>query len=110
MQRTVLLTAALLFAASANAQSRQASVTSLAGAPRTTPGTVPARATATAAAASRAVVAPVLDGRADDEAWQGAQVIDQFLEYTPNEGKESRFRTEMRVTYDDKNLYVLARM
>ena len=39
-----------------------------------------------------------------------AQIIDQFLEYEPNEGAESRFRTEARVTYDDRYLYVLARM
>ena len=72
--------------------------------------TVSARATATAASASRALVAPVLDGRTGDTAWATAQVIDQFLEYDPNEGKESRFRTEVRVTYDDRYLYVLARM
>ena len=68
------------------------------------------RASATAATASRASVAPVLDGRTDDPAWATAQVIDQFLEYDPKEGKASRFRTEVRVTYDDRYLYVLARM
>ncbi len=82
-----------------------------------TNGTLPAatttanpKASPNAASASRASVAPVLDGRTDDPAWANAQVIDQFLEYEPNEGKSSRFRTEVRVTYDDKNLYVLARM
>jgi hypothetical protein len=69
-----------------------------------------AHATATAASASRVTTAPVLDGRTDDPAWADAQIIDQFLEYEPNEGTESRFRTEARVTYDDRNLYVLARM
>ncbi len=68
------------------------------------------RATAMAALASRAEVAPVLDGRPDDPAWARAQVIDQFLEYDPKEGAETRFRTELRVVYDDRNLYVLARM
>jgi hypothetical protein len=68
------------------------------------------KASATAASASRASVAPVLDGRTDDPAWATAQVIDQFLEYDPSEGKESRFKTEVRVTYDDRYLYVLARM
>jgi hypothetical protein len=68
------------------------------------------RATATAAVASRATVAPTLDGRSDDPAWVNAQIIDQFLQYEPNEGQESRFRTEARVTYDDRYLYVLARM
>jgi hypothetical protein len=52
----------------------------------------------------------VLDGRTDDPAWSTAQVIDQFLEYDPKEGAETRFRTEVRVTYDDRSLYLLARM
>ncbi len=68
------------------------------------------KATATAAQASRAVTPPVLDGRTDDPAWASAQVIDQFLAYDPHEGRESRFKTEVRVTYDDRYLYVLARM
>ena len=72
--------------------------------------TVTRAATATAARATRAAVAPVLDGRADDAAWAEAQVIDQFLEYEPDNGKATRFRTEVRVVYDDRNLYVLARM
>jgi hypothetical protein len=71
---------------------------------------VETRASGTAAQALRVVAPPVLDGRADDAAWASAQVIDRFLEYDPNEGKESRFRTEVRVVYDDRNLYVLARM
>src|SRR6478609_8047708 len=70
----------------------------------------PGRATATAAIAARASVAPVLDGRTNDAAWANAQVIDQFLQYEPNEGQESRFRTEARVTFDDRYLYVLARV
>lgn len=68
------------------------------------------KATATAARASRVSTPPVLDGRTDDPAWASAQVIDQFLEYDPNEGRESRFKTEVRVIYDDRYLYVLARM
>jgi len=69
-----------------------------------------AHASANAASATRAMIPPVLDGRTDDPAWADAQIIDQFLEYEPNEGTESRFRTEARVTYDDRYLYVLARM
>jgi hypothetical protein len=71
---------------------------------------ISSRATATSATASRAASAPVLDGKTDDAAWQNAQVIDQFLEYEPTKGAETRFKTEVRVTYDDKNLYILARM
>ena len=79
------------------------------GTPATT-FAVTARANARIASATRATIAPVLDGRTDDPAWAQAQVIDQFLEYEPNEGAETRFKTEARVTYDDKNLYVLVRM
>ena len=71
---------------------------------------ITSRATATSAMASRANTAPVLDGKTDDPAWREAQVIDQFVEYEPKKGAETRFKTEVRVTYDDKNLYVLARM
>ncbi|MEO6525071.1 MAG: DUF5916 domain-containing protein [Gemmatimonadaceae bacterium] len=80
------------------------------GPPAPVLGTRSERATATAAMASRATAPPVLDGRTDDPAWVDAQIIDQFLEYEPNEGKESRFRTEARVTFDARYLYVLARM
>ncbi|HMI44406.1 MAG TPA: sugar-binding protein, partial [Gemmatimonadaceae bacterium] len=71
---------------------------------------IASRATATSAMATRAVTAPVLDGKTDDLAWRDAQVIDQFLEYEPKKGAETRFKTEVRVTYDDKSLYILARM
>ena len=65
---------------------------------------------ATAAFAARAASAPVIDGRPDDGAWTTAPLIDQFLEYEPNEGAETRFRTEARVLYDDRYIYVMVRM
>jgi uncharacterized protein DUF5916/cellulose/xylan binding protein with CBM9 domain len=73
-------------------------------------GGTSSRATATLAMATRATTAPVLDGKTDDPAWQNAQVIDQFLQYQPKKGVEPRFKTEVRVTYDDKYIYVLGRM
>jgi hypothetical protein len=76
------------------------------------PGSVPngGVTAATAASAARAVSAPIIDGSPGDPAWANAPVIDQFLEYEPNEGAETRFRTEARVLYDDRNLYVQVRM
>ena len=62
------------------------------------------------AQAVRAATAPVIDGRPDDAAWAAAPAIDQFLEYEPNTGAEPRFRTELRILYDDRYLYVLGRM
>jgi hypothetical protein len=73
-------------------------------------GAVSPRASERMAAAARATTPPVLDGRDNDPAWREAQVIDKFLEYEPNEGAETRFRTEVRVLYDDKYLYILGRM
>jgi hypothetical protein len=69
-----------------------------------------AGAAAATASAHRTARAPLVDGRADDAAWADATVIDRFLEYEPNTGAEPRFRTEVRVLYDDRALYVLARM
>jgi hypothetical protein len=112
MQRTISLLSALILLSTpclAQTPSSTLAAVKVPGAPTASTPVSP-RASATAASASRATVAPVLDGRTDDPAWATAQVIDQFLEYDPNEGKESRFKTEVRVTYDDKNLYVLARM
>ena len=68
------------------------------------------RATLTTAKSTKTSVAPVLDGKLDDQAWAGAQTIDSFLEYDPNPGVESRFKTDVRVTHDDKYLYIMARM
>ncbi|HJR64601.1 MAG TPA: DUF5916 domain-containing protein [Gemmatimonadaceae bacterium] len=67
-------------------------------------------ASARVSSAIRAQRAPELDGRDVEEVWYGAPVIDQFLEYEPNEGAETRFRTEARVVYDDRYLYILVRM
>ena len=71
---------------------------------------VPPRATATAAQASRTAQNIVIDGRDDDEAWRHAQVIDGFRQFDPVEDGDPRFRTEARVVYDDRNLYVFVRM
>ncbi len=111
MQRRYFLLAALaLGPMSAIAQAPSPTLASKREAAPPSAEPVGARATARTASASRAPVAPVLDGRTTDPTWANAQVIDQFLEYEPNEGKETRFKTEVRVTYDDRYLYVLARM
>ena len=67
------------------------------------------RSTATVAVASRAIKAPVIDGKADDAVWATAQVIDGFRTFDPTENGDPRFRTEARVAYDAHNLYVLVR-
>ena len=110
---TVGLAAVIAFVLAPAARSQTptaAAVIASTGAPAQQGATFGGKATATAAQASRVTTPPALDGRTDDPAWAGAQVIDEFLEYEPNEGKVSRFKTEVRVTYDDRYLYVLGRM
>src|SRR3989337_3066269 len=89
----------------------EANLASTAPVKRSIEGTLPvtSSATATAAVASKAATAPILDGKLDDAAWQDAQTIDKFLEYEPNKGADSRFKTDVRVVHDDKYLYVMAR-
>ena len=67
------------------------------------------KASATTAVAIRAERPPVIDGKADESLWANAQVIDTFRVYDPKEDGDPRFRTEARVAYDARNLYVFVR-
>jgi hypothetical protein len=75
------------------------------------PADAPARrASPTVAEATRAERAVVIDGRDDDAAWRDAQIIDSFRQFDPIENGDPRaFRTEAKVTYDDRYLYVFVR-
>ncbi|MEO0513592.1 MAG: DUF5916 domain-containing protein [Planctomycetota bacterium] len=57
-------------------------------------------------AVTRTGTRPKLDGRLDDPAWQAAAVLDTFTQVDPEEGDPPSQRTELRVLYDDNNLYV----
>lgn len=59
--------------------------------------------------AVRAKVSPVIDGRDDDAVWRLAPPMTEFRQFDPGENVPTTFRTEVRVAYDDRNLYVLAR-
>lgn len=47
-----------------------------------------------------------IDGRLDEEAWNEAQAANNFRQEEPTEGAPASEATEVRVIYDDKNLYV----
>ncbi|SVD83056.1 uncharacterized protein METZ01_LOCUS435910, partial [marine metagenome] len=49
---------------------------------------------------------PIIDGSMEDAVWQRAPVIDQFIQQEPAEGAPATERTEVRVLYDESNLYV----
>jgi hypothetical protein len=102
MRATPLLALTLVaFAVTLDAQQPQNSVPN---------GASSAAVTTTRASAARATTPPVIDGRAGEAAWNDAPVIDQFLEYEPTTGAVPRFRTEVRILYDDRYFYLQARM
>jgi uncharacterized protein DUF5916/cellulose/xylan binding protein with CBM9 domain len=65
--------------------------------------TTPARPVATAA---RTAEAPIIDGNMDDPAWQQATPLLNFVQAEPLEGQPATERTEVRLLYDDRYIYV----
>ena len=65
------------------------------------------RVTASAEAVAVPSTGPiVLDGRFNEEIWQQAPPIGDFLQREPAEGQPPTMRTEARMAYDDSALYV----
>ena len=56
--------------------------------------------------ASRTDSPPRIDGAVDDPQWASAPVFGDFVQSFPNEGAPPSERTEVRVLYDHRNLYV----
>ncbi len=79
-----------------------AATTEVLAAPRTirAPGVAPSMVV------GRAPEAPVLDGLVSEASWDGADVASDFLQREPNEGQPASERTEVRILYDDENVYV----
>jgi len=49
---------------------------------------------------------PVLDGKLDDPCWRDARVYSDFVQEDPVEGAEPTEKTEVRVVYSNKALYI----
>ncbi len=49
----------------------------------------------------------VVDGIVDDAAWKDAEVAGNFFMVLPMDTSFARTRTDVRMTYDDRNLYLL---
>ncbi|MDZ7630702.1 MAG: DUF5916 domain-containing protein [Gemmatimonadaceae bacterium] len=58
---------------------------------------------------SRALKAPTIDGRDDDPMWRTIPVISEFRQFEPVENGEPTLRTEARIAYDARHLYVVVR-
>ena len=51
-----------------------------------------------------------IDGVMDEEAWINANVADRFMQYFPFDSSLAVMQTEVRIVYDDDNLYIFAKM
>ena len=60
--------------------------------------------------ATRTPRPPDIDGQLNDEVWSQAEVISGFTQIDPDEGKPATERTEIRLLYDDRALYIAARL
>ena len=58
------------------------------------------------ATAVRVLEAPVIDGLLDEEVWQQATPMTDFVQAEPLEGQPASERTEVRVLYDDVAILV----
>ena len=56
--------------------------------------------------ATRTTRAIVVDGRLDEPEWKLASVLSNFVQQLPETGFPATFRTDVRVLYDQDNLYV----
>lgn len=57
---------------------------------------------------SRATSPVILDGSVDEPAWQGAEVASDFWMVLPMDTSRAKVRTDVRMTYDDHNVYLSA--
>jgi hypothetical protein len=74
------------------------------------PAAAPAAAPRKQLQAVRVTESIKLDGLLDEAAWQQAPVATDFIENQPTPGRPEKHRTEVRILYDDQNLYVGALM
>lgn len=57
-------------------------------------------------AATRTLDPPVIDGLVDDDVWARADVVTDFLQREPVEAAAPSERTEVRILYDEDNIYI----
>ncbi|MBW7887691.1 MAG: carbohydrate binding family 9 domain-containing protein [Bacteroidetes bacterium] len=60
--------------------------------------------------AVRTSAPPVIDGYGNDDVWKKANIATNFLQRDPDEGSPATEQTEVKLLYDDKNLYLFAMM
>lgn len=61
---------------------------------------------------TRVSEAPKIDGNLNDAAWENAEIMTDFVEMRPDNGKPAHkdYKTEVKVVYNDKGLYIAAKL
>ena len=52
---------------------------------------------------------PIIDGILDDTCWQTGEWSGNFIQWIPNEGAKPSHPTQLKILYDNKNIYVAIR-
>lgn len=60
--------------------------------------------------AIRVEKAPKIDGILDEEEWKNAPIADGFKQNLPDFGANARYKTEVKIIYDDYAVYIAAMM
>ena len=53
---------------------------------------------------------PSIDGQLNDDVWKGVPVASDFIQFEPYNGRAPSHKTEVRILYDNRALYVAARL
>ena len=52
---------------------------------------------------------PVIDGKLNDDCWKQGEWAGNYTQWIPNEGAKPSQPTQLKILYDDKNIYVAIR-
>lgn len=52
---------------------------------------------------------PIIDGKLDDDCWKAGEWAGNYTQWIPNEGAQPSQPTQLKILYDDKNIYVAIR-
>ena len=56
--------------------------------------------------AHRATKPLVIDGNLDESDWQAAKAVGNFIQSEPFQGQPAQFDTDIRILFDDENIYI----
>ena len=52
---------------------------------------------------------PIIDGKLNDDCWKAGEWAGNYTQWIPNEGAQPSQPTQLKIFYDDKNIYVAIR-